>query len=286
MNIISVILNYNDSERCIELAKKNALFASVSCVLIVDNCSTLAQFEILKSFKFDKVRVIRTDKNGGFGYGNNYAFRYCYENLAFDYIFISNTDTEYDEDFILTCAETVKKNSNIGIVSGAMKGIDGELQNSFWKYATFGDFLKSCFFLYRRKKSLLINEGDCENQFVDVVRGSFMFFNKHALLESGFFDEKIFLYGEETVLCKRMNKAGYKVMVLGNKYYIHNHIQGSNDVRKMIYMNNLMLKSSYYIQKEYNDINAFQKIIGLLFLWWGYLENMIGYTIIYWFKRR
>lgn len=101
-----VILNYNDYKTTIELCNKIKNYDSIYKIVIVDNLSTDDSFINLKTLESYKIDVIKTDKNGGYSYGNNYGAFYLIDRYKIDILFIANPDVEFDNDFI-------RKQSNI-----------------------------------------------------------------------------------------------------------------------------------------------------------------------------
>jgi TonB-dependent SusC/RagA subfamily outer membrane receptor len=71
-------------------------------VLIVDNDSQNSSFENLsKEFvNNSRVRVIESEKNGGYAYGNNFGLKYI-EKEDYNYIVISNNDIIIDDELLL-----------------------------------------------------------------------------------------------------------------------------------------------------------------------------------------
>ena len=66
-----LILNYVDYETTQELVNRIKSYKSIAHICIVDNASPNESFEQLQNNCCDKIDVIQTPKNGGYGYGNN-----------------------------------------------------------------------------------------------------------------------------------------------------------------------------------------------------------------------
>lgn len=66
-----VVLNFNDSKTTIELLNRMKNMKSIDVIVVVDNCSTDDSFSVLKQYTSKKIQVIQSEKNGGYGYGNN-----------------------------------------------------------------------------------------------------------------------------------------------------------------------------------------------------------------------
>jgi GT2 family glycosyltransferase len=62
---------------------------------------------------------------------------------------------------------------------------------------------------------------------VDWLLGSFLFCRGTALKEVGMFDERFFLYFEDTDLCRRFWRKGWKVVYFPEAKVIHNHSRQS-----------------------------------------------------------
>ena len=272
--MISLILNFNDADRATQLALKNAGYDSIQKVVIVDNCSTDNSWNDLKSISNEKIDVIKSDYNGGFARGNNFGIRYILKKYNPDYIFLSNTDTIFDEFIIEKCKNTLFNNGKIGVISPRMKGPDGVEQRSNWSFARYKDFCKACFFIFRyfnkNKKNITY---DKNYTIVDVIRGSFMFFRSDALIKCGLFDESSFLYGEEANICKRLKNVDFDACILSDEYYIHNHVEKGFVTRKKIIKQwRMQLSAMYYFQAKYCRINFLKKLFAKVCILYSVFE--------------
>ena len=68
MKIGIVILNYNDSETTIELLEKIKNYEILNLIVIVDNNSTDNSYKKLTKYENEKIKLIKTEKNKGYGY--------------------------------------------------------------------------------------------------------------------------------------------------------------------------------------------------------------------------
>ncbi len=71
MNVGIVILNYNDSETTVKLLDMIKEYKILESIVVVDNNSTDNSYEVLKKFENNKIKVIKSKINKGYGYGNN-----------------------------------------------------------------------------------------------------------------------------------------------------------------------------------------------------------------------
>ena len=94
-NICAVILNYNDAQTTKKLAESWKDSRAIHNIIIVDNCSTDDSWEQLQVLKDEKVDLIRTEKNGGYGYGNNTGIRYAIEHNGATHVLVANPAEGY-----------------------------------------------------------------------------------------------------------------------------------------------------------------------------------------------
>jgi hypothetical protein len=86
----AIIVNYNGSNDTIECVESLLdQFVPTHKIIIVDNYSPNNDYEILKE-KFassPSIVVLKSLKNGGFAYGNNFGIKYAMENSFKFYYF-------------------------------------------------------------------------------------------------------------------------------------------------------------------------------------------------------
>lgn len=224
-----IILNYNDSFTTENFVDKLIDYSCIEKIIVVDNKSTDDSFYILSNKYTDisKVAVIQTEKNGGYSYGNNYGIEYFLkQNFYSNFIVISNPDIFITEKDLISLLKIVKADKKIGAIAPMMKikSLDS-LKISAWKQpGHFYDYLASVPFFRRFAEKIIRYKQSCfsnELMQVDVIPGSFILMPK-LLLKNGIkFDERFFLYCEERILCEKIRKAGYKIILATNLNYDH-----------------------------------------------------------------
>lgn len=217
-----IVLNYNDhatTERFVAMA------SSIGCIekiIVVDNASSDDSFEILKKLAGKKVDVIRTEKNGGYAYGNNFGCRFAIEKYDPDVLFISNPDVRFDEKVIEDMQRILTETSKVGVVAPIVNQ-----GYNVWDLPTFCGVIETVFMLWftadkkRIKNRLIASSNEIET--VGVVEGSFWAVSKEAYIRAGGLDERTFLYYEENIFAKRLKDIGYDVAVLTKDRYDHFH---------------------------------------------------------------
>ena len=193
-------------------------------VIVVDNKSTDNSVDLVKN-QFSEVILIESDKNLGFGGANNLGIK----RAKGKYIFLLNSDTIIIDNVVKQFYEFMERPNNLKIAScgGLLLNEDSSLQISHGNFPSIQqiifDFGFSKIFpsYYSRKLSLACtNVVDSEFE-VDYISGAALFIRKTSLDLCGSFDERFFLYFEETEMQFRFKKQGFKNVILSSSKIIH-----------------------------------------------------------------
>ncbi|MBW4846854.1 MAG: glycosyltransferase [Lachnospiraceae bacterium] len=275
MNISCIILNYNDPETTISLVNSIVNYEILDSIVIVDNCSTDDSVSRLQALAGGKVHVISTEKNGGYGYGNNHGIRYAHGILHASHVLIANPDVKVTEECIQAMKDSFLKISRLGIAAAVTRDGTGEVTLSSWRLnGLLGDLLDTGL-ITRRIFAHWLNDrpelkADSEKEryvYVDAVLGSLFMADMNALMECGLYDEEVFLYYEEKILGFQMKKKGYGTILLLNQSYIHLHSVSINkNVKSILKKQAILHKSKLHYYKNYLGINRFQECLVRAFL--------------------
>ncbi len=195
-------------------------------IYVVDNNSQDESVNIIES-QFKGVNLIKNTANLGFSIACNQVFKIFTTN----YIFLLNPDTTITKNAISTLVNYMQANPDVGICGPKVLNQDGSLQLACRR--SFPTPLASLYrltylsYLFPKHKSLAnynLTYADentiCE---VDSVSGAAMLIRKNVLEKIGFFDENIFMFGEDLDLCWRAKSAGFKVVYLPQSVIYHIH---------------------------------------------------------------
>ena len=274
-----VVVNYNNYKEVISYIERVRDMAQVSHIVVVDNCSSNNSFEELSKYSSNKVIVLKSERNGGYGYGNNVGVRYIINNFGFGFIAVTNPDVYFDEDALLACERYLEtKGDNIAVVAPRMINIEGKEEKSAWfipnwlSYAAVRLFWGKKFFQIRH-----IQDFEKEAEYCDCVAGSFLVMNSLAFCKAGLYDERIFLYCEETVLGIKLKNLGYKTVILRDYTFTHAHATTINSNYKKMKQIKMEWESREYVLKEYFKI-SFDKVVCVKAL--KYISILESYVIL------
>ncbi len=223
MKLLTVILNYRTGEMTLDAARA-ALVASAPVdggtrVEIVDNDSRDGSFarmrDTVERESWERVDVVESGRNGGFGAGNNHAMRRA---LAGDdppdFIYLLNSDAFPAPDAITELLTYLEAHPEVGIAGSYIHGVDGQPHLTAFRFPSLGSEVVGSLRvgLVERllpERELPIQPMPPESQPVDWLAGASMMIRREVLESIGLFDETFFLYFEETDLCRRAALAGW-----------------------------------------------------------------------------
>lgn len=266
--IACIILNYNDSENTLNLLHRIYDFDALDVIIIIDNCSTDDSWERIQEVRCDRVHICKTEKNGGYGYGNNYGVRYA-KSIGCDFALIANPDVFFDNSLVQKFKSVLEQNERYSVVSGIQRDIrNNEIIGTAWKIPRIWSYIFSTGFLFRRFADnyyYSLAELHSREIFpVDCVAGALLMVSVVKFIECGGYDEEMFLYCEESTLGYKMRKVGYCAAICSNISYKHIHGQTiEKNVCDAVKRKSVLLKSHHLFLDRYLGANQFQLIVDL-----------------------
>jgi len=278
---VCIILNYNDAAETIRLLDKICSFACFTGIVVVDNHSSDNSYSVLKQYESKKIKVIQTDKNGGYGYGNNCGIRYAAENMDADYFLICNPDVLFDETLVYRLIKVMTDNPVCGAVSAVQTDINGnEVIQSAWKIPDKKRYIASIGKIGWHFMSGYYYGLDCLHQNkevkVDCIAGSLLLLSREAFEKTGGYDENIFLYCEETVLGCKLKKAGLHTYICSDITYQHLHgITIKKSFRSEYRRKKLLCDSHHYTLRHWLNGSAIELAADRVMIWIALAEEAI-----------
>ena len=271
MSTISVIvLNYNSSADCCKCVTDLKQQEGVELeIIIVDNCSRTEDALAVEKLAAEQgCTFIAAKENRGYNAGNNIGLRYA-ANKGYEYALIANPDMEFPQrDFVRRLNETMQKSSDIvacgsdivtkeGIHQNPKKCGDNGWKNSF-------KWLSDIF----KKQGETNIPGWIANPQISAycngLNGCCLMVRLDYLKEIGFFDERVFLYGEETIFARQVELSGEKMYYEASVQAVHNH-QKKKEPASAFCLRNWKKSQRHYIC-EYSHYPFYGKWIALLSL--------------------
>ena len=173
---------------------------------MVDNDSSDHSVSMVTS-EFPWARLIENKDNRGFAKAANQGIR----GSAGRYILLLNSDTILEKKTLARFARFMEEHPDAGACGARLIMADGHVQPYL-----FGSDPTLSYLLRRALKRAFLarplHDWDTEDVMeVDWASGACLMTRSDALAKAGLLDDKMFMYFEDTDLCLRMRRAGWKV---------------------------------------------------------------------------
>jgi len=197
-------------------AALGSLFASAGeldlDVVVVDNGSDGSAAYVEQNFPRARTLVC---PNHGFGHANNRAL----ETADARYVLFLNPDTEFLEGNLAELVAALDRRQDVGLAGARQVGTDGALTPSIRRFPSAANMFAEALGIERVPLARrLLGEREVEpapyarETPCDWTSGSFMLARREALTAiGGGFDERFFLFSEETDLCRQVKSAGWEI---------------------------------------------------------------------------
>ncbi len=221
MKISAIILNYKtgrDAWKCAQSLLRQTMADQLE-ILIIDNHSSDDSIGYLRNRvratnASVPVRILEARHNQGYGQGNALGIR----SAKGEYILIINPDNELEPAGLEKMVHVMEWDDSIGILAPQLIHEDGTIRDSYRTFPTFTDlFIKRIpllrrLFPGRMKRYLQHDMNSSVTRDVDWVAGACFVMRRSLYADLGGFDQRFFLFFEDTDLCRRCWKSGHRVV--------------------------------------------------------------------------
>ena len=270
-----VLVNYNGKKfikNCIESIKEQT-YNNISFV-IVDNGSLDDSVEYLKT-SYPAIPVIACKQNLGFAKGNNIGISYALEAGA-EYILLLNVDTVIDKHLV----EYLIKDADSQTVVIPKIYMDKRMMK-IWYAGGEIDYINGRSFHYGNK-----DNGDKKE--VSFACGCCALIHRNIFLKIGMFDERYYLYYEDTDFSARLKRNNIKIKYVEEAKMWHK-IGGSGGQKGELVKSYYMIRNRLYFINKFQDdiqIKTYQAVWEIFreqilqekdrerrkYLWWGIID--------------
>lgn len=276
MKIDICIVSYNTKEilcNCLESLMNAVEYSNkkdeiIYTVYVVDNASHDGSADMVKK-KFPKINLVVHDVNVGFARANNVIF----SKSDGEYFILINPDAFVHQNTLSTALIFMQNTPRAGACGGLLRNVDGSIASSGRKFPTL--MRKFCDMwglskIFRGKK---VADKQCK---VDWVPGTFTVVRRAAFNNLALFDERFFLYYEETDMCRALYARGWQVWFVPEieivhiggasaKAYAADSEKNAGDIDKKLFLDTSGAQLALWrMQSENLYIYKYQSIFGVL----------------------
>ena len=206
--IFIIILNWNGREETIECLRSiQQINYPDYRVMVVDNASTDGSAEELEKL-FPDITLIRNRVNAGYDGGNNIGIRAALVGGA-EAVLLLNNDTVVDRGILRAFSEAAASLPRAGILGPRIYYFD-EPEVFWWAGCRSTRSKTGWLSVYTQEGKGEEDRGQYDEiRKIDGVIGCAMYIRREVFEDSGFFDERFFIYHEEYDFCNRAAAAGW-----------------------------------------------------------------------------
>ena len=236
--VSAIVVNWNGEHvlrGCLR-SLKNQSYKDIE-VIVIDNGSKDQSWRMVQDILPD-AKLLCLPSNEGFAAANNRGFAIAQG----DYIALLNNDARADRKWLSTLIRAAEHCPEYGMYASKVLRIDGTIDSA------------GCD-VYKDGNGTCRGRGDSPDkhscvQDVDFPSGCAALYRRQMINQVGFFDERFFMYNEDTDLGIRAQKAGWKCLYVPTAKVDHLYSRSSSpySLRKLFYVerNRLLILMKHY----------------------------------------
>ena len=242
-----VIVNWNSAQftrKCLQSLYRNAGTLHPEVVVIdnasYDGCEAVVQAD------FPEVRFIQSQNNLGFSRANNLACNY----VNGDLLLFLNPDTEIVGSAIQSMVSCIESVHDAGIVGPRLLNTDLSVQTSairsfpsIWNRFVDCEYLRRTFPYSPLWGNRVLFEECSVPVPVEAISGACLMIRRKMFEAIGRFCPEYFMYAEDTDLCYRVWKSGWRNYYVGDAMVIH-HGGESSSSQSVNHFSSIMMRES------------------------------------------
>lgn len=228
-DMVSVVAVTHNSmpclRECLESLRRSLETISHELIL-VDNASSDDSPSVAREI-FPDSEIILNRSNMGFAAACNAGA----EKARGEYLLFLNPDVKLDTDSVVELKKVFSLKNRVGAAAARMRFSDGGFQATCREFPTINNLIFSRGFFMSRwlggRNGYTLSDSDDLVE-VPAVAATMMMINRDLFRSIGGFDKRFFVYMEDTDLCLRLQRSGFKNYFVPDAGGVHLWRHGSN----------------------------------------------------------
>lgn len=214
---------------CLSSIKAAATKTPIDLIVVDNGSADKTVDQVIEQFA--EARIIRNERNLGFAAACNQGAK----SAPGEYLLFLNPDVQIDKDAIERLVAVTAERDQVGLVSGRLRFPDSSFQATCRQFPTIGNMIFS-----RGSVVSRLFADDCsqskaytlpdymETTEVPAVAATMVMIRKDLFDKTGGFDDRFFMFMEDTDLSLRLHQSGYTNLVVPAAGGIHQWGAGSD----------------------------------------------------------
>jgi GT2 family glycosyltransferase len=272
MDVSVIIVNYNTKtllKQCLMSVFEKTHDIDFE-IIVVDNASHDGSQQMLKE-DFPNVLLIESQENLGFGRANNEGIKIATGRN----IFFLNPDTLLLNNAIKILSDYLDENELTGACGGNLYDAFMKPAHSYdTKFPSITYELRLYKLLSRKNREFNKTKNTFE---VAHITGADLMVKKFVLDKVGVFSNQFFMYYEETELCFRIHKVGYKIIAV--PFAKIQHLEGKSFYSKLDITRIKYIAQGRQIFYSLHYSTQYIRVANFVYTCMLYLKTIIFYVI-------
>jgi GT2 family glycosyltransferase len=210
-------------------------------ITIIDQTPDMAYMDRLMHLAGEGVRVLRSPRNGGYGFGHNRAIAHA---VAAPYHLIINPDVVVHAQCLELLIATLHAQPDVALAMPLILNTDGSVQHLNKNDPTVSDLVLRRFMpglvqrmawaTRRMQRYVRMDRGYDRPSEIPYASGCFMLFRRSVLGALGGFDERFFMYFEDADISRRARAIG-RILFVPEARITHHWARGSYTSWKLMW---------------------------------------------------
>ena len=258
-SVVIAVINYNTRDElrtCLD-----SIRFCLNRVVVFDNGSTDGSAEMVRAL-YPEVSLMESATNLGYGSAANRVFLSHPRARGAEFLILANSDIIFAEGSIAALVDDLRRHRDAGLTGPRLLNTDGSLQRSCfplpggfqWIFDNDAVCALLRFFPVLRGRLLRLWEHDAERE-APWVKGALLAIRRTAFEEIGGFDEFFFMYYEDTDLCLRLAKRGWRIRFTPAAEAIHSGGASTGKVRTAMAVE-LFESSMLFARRHYSRLHS------------------------------
>jgi GT2 family glycosyltransferase len=221
-------------------------------VIVVDNGSTDGSADAIRSAA-PWAKLIVSERNAGFGAGNNLGLAQARGR----YLLLVNTDAFPKPGAIAALVKFLDEHPKTAVVGPKLLNEDGSIQQSCFRFPTpLRSWMENLWISAAMKRHPSIDDyrawAHDSQRTVDFVIGACVLVRRSTYEQVGGFDERFFMYSEESDWMYRMHRAGWEISFTPSA--VVTHLGGASGAGNKPKINPVFFESLDYYELKHHGL--------------------------------